>query len=906
MDCGPASLKCLLEGFGISASYGRLREACQTDVDGTSIDTVEEAAIKLGLDAEQIMIPVDHLLLPDAAVLPAIVVVRLPNGVTHFVVAWRRHGPVVQVMDPATGRRWPSCARFLDEVYVHAMPVSASAWRKWAGSTAFLGPLQRRLLDLGIDRRTARRLIDASLADPGWRGISSLDASCRMAGSLVSARGIRRGPEARRVLERLIERSRDEWGTAGEPIPAAFWSVRSGERAADGEEQIQLKGAVLVHARGRADTGRAVRTGIRVEEIEPLSRELAAALAEPPSRPGAALLQLLRADGLLAPTALSTVVLVAAGAVIIEALLFRSLVDLGHELRVTGQRMGAIGALVVFLGALTLVEVAVTGGAFRMGRRLEARLRLAFLEKIPRLADRYFQSRLTSDMAERAHSIHQIRQLPDLGAQLLRSVFELLLTTAGIVWIDPASAPLAMVTAGTMLGVPLVAHPVLAERDLRLRTHAGALSRLYLDTLLGVVAVRAHAAERSVRREHESLLVEWARAGLGLQRAVVATEAVLFSFGFGLAAWLLFDHLARGETGAVLLLAYWVLNLPVLGQEIGRLAWQYPEHRNLTLRLTEPLGALEEQRSPGLAESPSATAVSPATQSAAGRAASIEWDDVSVRAAGHTLLERVSVAIAPGQHVAIIGPSGAGKSTLVGLLLGWHRPATGRVLIDGATLDTEGLERLRRETAWVDPSVRLWNRSLLENLAYGARDGIRDRFGHLIDAADLREVLERLPEGLQTTLGEGGGLVSGGEGQRIRFARAIGRTDARLVILDEPFSGLERDRRHELLARARSLWKDATLLCITHDISETKAFDRILALKAGHLVEDDSPGELMKRSGSLYREMLDAEEGVRLRLWGNPSWRRVRLERGKLIEEASRLSTVRPRASDESHVPQAF
>ena len=104
MDCGPAALKCLLEGFGIPVSYGRLREACQTDVDGTSIDTIEEVAVQLGLDAEQIMLPVDHLLVPEAEALPAIVVVVQPNGLTHFVVVWRRHGCFVQVMDPATGR----------------------------------------------------------------------------------------------------------------------------------------------------------------------------------------------------------------------------------------------------------------------------------------------------------------------------------------------------------------------------------------------------------------------------------------------------------------------------------------------------------------------------------------------------------------------------------------------------------------------------------------------------------------------------------------------------------------------------------------------------------------------------------------------------------------------------------
>src|SRR5207249_827090 len=80
MDCGPASLKALLEGFGVSASYGRLREACQTDVDGSSIDRIEETAVQLGLDAEQMMAPADHILLDEAQALPAVVGVRRPKG----------------------------------------------------------------------------------------------------------------------------------------------------------------------------------------------------------------------------------------------------------------------------------------------------------------------------------------------------------------------------------------------------------------------------------------------------------------------------------------------------------------------------------------------------------------------------------------------------------------------------------------------------------------------------------------------------------------------------------------------------------------------------------------------------------------------------------------------------------
>ena len=100
-----------------------------------------------------------------------------------------------------------------------------------------------------------------------------------------------------------------------------------------------------------------------------------------------------------------------------------------------------------------------------------------------------------------------------------------------------------------------------------------------------------------MRREHEGLLVEWARAGIGLQRAVVVIEGVQLLTGFGLAAWLLFNRLGRGgEPGAALLIAYWALNLPILGQELAHAAWQYPGHRNVTLRLLEPLGALGASR----------------------------------------------------------------------------------------------------------------------------------------------------------------------------------------------------------------------------------------------------------------------------------------------------------------------
>src|SRR5262249_39184193 len=148
MDCGPAVLQCLLEGFGIPVHYGRLREACQTDVDGTSINVLEEVTNLLGLSAEQVMLPADHLILAEGEALPAILVVQLPNGFTHFVLVWRRHGPFVQVMDPSVGRRWLRCDRLLEETYVHTQRLPARAWHDWALSDDFRRPLARRLRNL--------------------------------------------------------------------------------------------------------------------------------------------------------------------------------------------------------------------------------------------------------------------------------------------------------------------------------------------------------------------------------------------------------------------------------------------------------------------------------------------------------------------------------------------------------------------------------------------------------------------------------------------------------------------------------------------------------------------------------------------------------------------------------------
>jgi ABC-type bacteriocin/lantibiotic exporter with double-glycine peptidase domain len=915
MDCGPASLKCLLEGFGVRVSYGRLREACQTDVDGTSIDTMEEVATQLGLDAEQVMVPADHLLAPESGSLPAIVVVRLANGLTHFVVVWRAHGRFVQVMDPGTGRRWMSREQLIGELYIHAATIPASAWREWVESDSFLNPLRRRLRELEVSKGVTESSIESALGDESWRSMAALDAAARMTAAIVDAGGLPRGSAAARILGQFAERARREIGGEQATIPSNYWSVSPSEPNEEGEEQLKVRGAVLVQVHGRRAKGGEVK--------QALSPELVAALDEEPARPGLDLIRLLRLDGLLTPLALVAALAVATCGLMVESLLFQGLFDLSRKLAPTEQRLGAMGALIAFASALLLLEWPLASNALKMGRRLETRLRVAFLEKIPRLGDRYFQSRLISDMAERGHSAHSLRGLPSLGARFLRLCFELALTTAGLIWLDPAGAWAAVAVAVIALALPLALQSRLTERDLRIRNHNGALGRFYLDAMLGLAPIRAHGAERAVRSEHESLLVEWMRSSYNYLRAVIAAETAQCLIGFGLAAWLLFDHLSRaGASGGVLLMVYWALNLPALGQEIAMLAQQYPSQRNVTLRLMEPLGAPEEEgRGDGatgrqedeesekggeifsLAPSPLPVSPSPRLPISAGVALSFE--NVSVRAGGHLILDNFDLRIEAGSHVAVVGPSGAGKSSFLGLLLGWHRAADGRVTIDGEELTSGRLARLRRETAWVDPAIQLWNRPFIDNLRYGSTDcGLRiadcgfeevnnvaDRQSAIrnpqsaIEMADLRRVLEKLPEGLQTRLGEGGGLVSGGEGQRVRFGRALMKADARLVILDEPFRGLDREKRRALLERAREFWRDATLICVTHDVGETLDFDRVLVLDGGRIVEDAQAVELASRRDSLYRALLDDEEVVRAEMWASDEWRRLRVDGGRVSEE---------------------
>lgn len=868
MDCGPAALKCLLEGHGLAVSYGRLREACQTSVDGTSIDTIEAVAVQLGLAAEQVLIPRDFVCRDHGNAFPSIVVVRHADNSTHFVVVWARFGNWLQIMDPAVGRRWVSLQRFEDDIFTHEQSVAASDWRAWCDSDDFLMPMHLRLAGLGFERAEAEGLIQEAAAYPGWFGFGALDASVRLCASLASAGGLACGPEAVRVATALFRDTVHCGHDIFAIIPAAYWSAQPDLANTDPSRQmLRIRGGVVLRTAGHD-------LRIAADALAALPPELAAAVSEPTPRPLRRFVAMVRQDGEFRPGMLATAIFVQALLLLMQAAVFRGLLDIAQYLELPAQRvfaLFAVGLLVLLAGALDVGLAAATIG---QGRRLEARLRRALLAKLPRLKDRYFQSRPITDMADRSHNIQVVRGLPALALQGLQAICELVLTLLAILWIAPGSIGWAIALAVGAAVLPAALQPLINERDLRVRNHGGALHGFYLDALLGLAPIRAHRAQKAVTRQHESLLVEWTRAARGLAVWSLISDGIQMLFTTGLAAILLMRHFSGSPVlaGADLLLVFWTLRLPVAAERLASLAHVYPAMRNALLRQMEPLDAPQE-----------ATDAVPSAPRSAPGPARIEIQGGRLIAGGHTILSGIDLTIAAGEHVAIVGRSGAGKSSLLGLLLGWHRLEEGRLLVDGEALTAAHLGALRLATAWVDPQVQLWNRSLLDNLTYAVDDQDLSRVRSLIETSGLIGLSSRLPLGLQTPLGDGGGLLSGGEGQRVRLGRALLSPSSRLALLDEPFRGLDRAQRRDLLQGARRWWADTTMLCVTHDIAETLEFPRVLVIEDGQLVEDGDPRRLAAGT-SRYRALLDAETHVTQTMWQAARWRRWRVADGRVCE----------------------
>jgi len=219
-------------------------------------------------------------------------------------------------------------------------------------------------------------------------------------------------------------------------------------------------------------------------------------------------------------------------------------------------------------------------------------------------------------------------------------------------------------------------------------------------------------------------------------------------------------------------------------------------------------------------------------------------------------LNGINLLIKPGEVVAFVGPSGGGKSTLVNLLPRFFKPTSGHIFLDDIALEDIVLADVRKQIAFVSQDVILFDDTIAANVAYGAlsQEGIdRGRVVEALEAANLSAMIQELPEGIDSMIGNNGNRLSGGQRQRLAIARAIYK-NAPILILDEATSALDSESERQVQDALDRLMAGRTTLVIAHRLSTIEHADRIVVLEHGQIVENGSHEDLIRKDG-LYANL---------------------------------------------------
>ena len=233
-----------------------------------------------------------------------------------------------------------------------------------------------------------------------------------------------------------------------------------------------------------------------------------------------------------------------------------------------------------------------------------------------------------------------------------------------------------------------------------------------------------------------------------------------------------------------------------------------------------------------------------------------EFDFTNVRFAYNNtdkpVLHELNLHVDKGQTIALVGESGAGKSTILNLVIGFNFATDGVVTIDGHDMRDIDLRSYRKHLAVVPQTSILFSGTIRDNITYGIDDVDEDTLNKVVDAANLRDLIDSLPEGLDTVVGEHGGKLSGGQRQRVSIARALMR-NPKVIVLDEATSALDSISEKLIQEALNNLTKDRTTFIVAHRLSTIKGADRIAVIADGHCVEYGTYDELMELKGEFYQ-----------------------------------------------------